>query len=313
MHDLTVITYHYVRNLSLSRYPNIKGLSTGEFREQISFLLKRYTFVSVQDCIDAVYHNDSGFPNNAVLLTFDDGYLDHFTDVFPILDEHEIQGCFFAPANPILNHRVLNENKIHYILSTTSNIESLIKEIYNILDLYRSEYNLETNEYYFRKLGLKTTFDTKEVMFIKRLLQYELENRLRTLIVEELFQKYVTKDEASFSKELYMDIDQIKCMIRNGMYFGSHGFDHCWLNRLPQEKQEEEIDLSLNFLSQIGASLENWVMSYPHGGYSIGLVETLKKKNCKLAFTIDEGLSELTQTNALTLKRIDAKTLHKFK
>ena len=312
MPRITIITYHYVRNLVLSRYPKIRGLLTIEFKEQVALLKKHYTFVNVMDCINATYNKNSYLPHNAILLTFDDGYLDHYTDVFPILEEHRIQGCFFAPANPILHLKVLNENKIHFILSTTTNIDLLIKDIYNCLNNYRSEYKLKPNEYYFKKLGVNTRFDPKEIIFIKRLLQYELEEKLRSLIVDELFQKYVTNDEATFSNELYMNIEQIKCMIRNGMYFGSHGYNHHWLNNLSPEKQELEIDLSLDFLLQIGASTENWIMSYPHGGYNDVLLDTLKRKKCKLGFTINEGLAELTQKNALTLERIDTYDLGKF-
>ena len=35
---LTVIMYHYVRDLKHSRYPDIKGLQVEEFRGQIQYL-----------------------------------------------------------------------------------------------------------------------------------------------------------------------------------------------------------------------------------------------------------------------------------
>ena len=76
----------------------------------------------------------------------------------------------------------------------------------------------------------------------------ELAEDVRKLITVNLFNKYVTNDEKSFSKELYMDLDQIKCMSRNGMYIGSHGFDHFWLDKLSAEKQESEIDELIKFL-----------------------------------------------------------------
>ena len=80
---------------------------------------------------------------------------------------------------------------------------------------------------------------------------------LRKLIVDQLFRKYVSDDEASFSRELYMSVDQIKCMSRNGMYIGSHGYNHYWLNALPAEKQEQEIDKSLQFLSSVDAPTDD--------------------------------------------------------
>ena len=75
------------------------------------------------------------------------------------------------------------------------------------MDVFRSDYNLKSNEYYFSKLGINNRFDSGEIIFIKRLLQVELDEELRSIIVDKLFKKYVSKDERSFSKELYMNVN----------------------------------------------------------------------------------------------------------
>jgi len=49
---LTVVMYHYVRDLKNSRYPEIKGLDVNLFREQIDFLGKNYHFVRIEDVIN---------------------------------------------------------------------------------------------------------------------------------------------------------------------------------------------------------------------------------------------------------------------
>ena len=173
-------------------------------------------------------------------------------------------------------------------------------------------YALESNDYYFSKLAHSSRFDVKEVIFIKKLLQVELEEELRNIIVDELFRKYVTSDEKAFSKELYMDLDQLSCMIRHGMYVGSHGYDHYFLNSLSPEKQEREIDLSLQFLGQIGSPTSNWVMCYPYGAYNDPLIAILKKKNCKLGLTTKAGIATLNQNNAFTLERLDTNDFPKI-
>ncbi len=303
--QLTVITYHYVRELLFTRYPNIKALLTTEFNEQLTYLTRRYTFVTMEDCINAL-HNNYDLPSNACLLTFDDGYIDHFTTVFPILDEKRIQGCFFPSAKAVLENEVLDVNKIHFILAVMENkMNLLINDVYSILNRIQSKYNLKSNEYYYSKLAVSNRFDSAEVIFIKRLLQVELEENIRGLITDELFKKYVTKDEKSFSKDLYMDLEQIKCMSRNGMYIGSHGFDHYWLDSLPADKQESEIDKSLEFLSLINTSIDNWVICYPYGAYNDSLIKILKKKGCALGFTSKVGITNLSKENAFTLERLD--------
>ena len=296
--------YHYVRELQYTRYPKINGLLTSQFKEQLAYIEKYYRFVTVDDCIDAIYYG-TNLPKNAVLLTFDDGYIDQYVNVFPILHDKGIQGCFFPPAKAILNNEVLDVNKIHFIIASVSNVNNLVRDVYKYLDKYRSEYSLESNKYYFSKLAKDFRFDPKEIIFIKRLLQVELGKDVRKLILDELFHKYVSNDEGVFSRELYMNIDQLRLMVRNGMYVGGHGFNHYWLNTLSPDQQENEINLTIEFLKELGAPTENWVMCYPYGSYNKSLINILKERNCKLALTTNVGIASLNKNNAYTLQRID--------
>ena len=38
MDNLTIVMYHYVRDLNNSRYPDIKGLDINLFKEQINYM-----------------------------------------------------------------------------------------------------------------------------------------------------------------------------------------------------------------------------------------------------------------------------------
>lgn len=112
-------------------------------------------------------------------------------------------------------------------------------------------------------------------------------------------------DEESFSRELYMNTDQMKCMIRHGMYIGSHGFDHHWLNSLSTERQTQEIDKSLKFLKNIGSDVDNWIMNYPYGGYNDSLINIIKQKGCKFAITTNVKTADFDIDNIYTLPRLD--------
>ena len=147
---LTVVMYHYVRDLKNSRYPGIKGLQTELFKEQIEYLKKHYNFVKIEDVINA-FNGGVTLPKHPVLLTFDDAYSDHFNTVFPILEHEKIQGCFYAPVKAVTEHTVLDVNKIHFILASTpeEKLPALINEIKLLLDKYRADYNLASfDEYY---------------------------------------------------------------------------------------------------------------------------------------------------------------------
>ena len=180
-----------------------------------------------------------------------------------------------------------------------------MKNINLLFNKYRNQYRLKSNVYYFNKLAKANKFDIKEVVYIKRLIQMELVEELRGKITDILFKTYVTKDVKSISNELYMNLDQLKIMSQGGMYVGSHGYNHYWLDKLSPEKQEYEINQSIDFLSLVGTPLENWVMCYPYGAYNHSLLKIIKEKNCGLAFTTKFDIASLSKKNAYTLERLD--------
>ena len=307
---VTIVAYHYVRELKFSRYPQIKGLDTALFKEQIAYIKKHYQVITMEQPIVSI-DNNKALPDKALLLTFDDAYIDHFTQVFPVLVENKIQGSFFPPAKAIRDHTVLEVNKIHHILASNTEAARIKAEIFKLLDENRNEYGLDSNEFYYDQLAIADRFDTADVIFIKRLLQRGLPEKLRNRITDQLFEKFIGLSEPVFSRELYMTLDQIQMMHKAGMHIGSHGFDHYWLDSLPVEEQEQEIIKSMEFLQQIGVDISNWTMCYPYGGYDQLTIELLKKYNCKLALTVDLGIAEASTKNRFVLPRLDTNDLPK--
>ncbi len=312
VNKVSIIMYHYVRDLIHSRYPEIKGLDIRLFKEQLQYMMKYYKIIKMEDLIEAV-KNKKEIPENSLLLTFDDAYRDHFEFVFPILNELGIQGSFFPPAKAIQEHQVLDVNKIHFILASVEDKKQLISDINIMLEKYRNEYSLESDEHYYKNLAVANRFDTAEVIFIKRLLQRDLPEKLRNIIVNFLFTKYVSKDESTFSRELYLNVDQLRCMIRNGMYVGSHGHDHYWINTLTQDKQQKELEFSKKFLKMIGADTTNFAFCFPYGAYNDSLLSVLKENGCSLALTTEVGIADLNKDKPLTLPRLDTNDLPKDK
>lgn len=301
--ELTVVMYHYVRDLKNSRYPEIKGLDINVFDRQLDYLQENYNIISIDELYDYV-NNDSILPNNACLLTFDDAYIDHYTYVFPRLVNRGLKGAFYAPVRAVEEHLVLDVNKIHFILAS-ADIQTIISDVKGDWHLYQDNYALYSFEYYYKKLALPDRFDAVDVIFIKRLLQVELPLELRKIIVDKLFSKYVIENEAAFSRELYMNTEQMKTMVNCGMHIGCHGFDHFWLSSLSKEAQEVEIEKSLVFLESIGAKDKYWSICYPYGDYNNDTLDVLNKYNCAFAFTTKVKIANLQSDDCLELPRID--------
>ena len=83
-------------------------------------------------------------------------------------------------------------------------------------------------------------FDTKELSFIKKLLQFILPRNVRNQTNNYLFKKYVTKDFEEFRKKLYLSEKHINEMINCGMHFGSHSTNHEWMQYLSKDDQEKK-------------------------------------------------------------------------
>lgn len=312
---LTVVMYHYIRDLQNSRFPEIKGCDVRLFKEQVLYIKKHYNPVTVEQVIDAK-ENGTQLPDHAILLTFDDAYTDHFTYAFPILEHEYIQGVFFPPVKAVTEHIVLDVNKVHFILASTplEKMPELLNELRRMVSANMEDYELDTFDAYYEKLAVANRFDPKEVIFVKRLLQVALPEELRKKIATELFEKCVGMDEAMFSRELYMSIDQIKCMIDCGMHIGSHGYDHYWLSSLSKEKQEFEIAKSIEFIKMVGGDANNWTIGYPYGDYNDDTIALLKQHGCKMGFSTDVAIADLDSEGSdiiYKIPRLDVNDLPK--
>jgi peptidoglycan/xylan/chitin deacetylase (PgdA/CDA1 family) len=306
---VTIVMYHYVRDLKRSRFPAIKGLSIERFCRQLDYIRGHYTPISAEELLAALESGGQDLPPNPILLTFDDGYSDHFANVFPLLDARGIRGCFFPPAQAVLEHKVLDVNKIQFVLATVPNAGALLDQVFSSLAEFRSEHALKTKEAYLLAVTGEHRYDTREVTVLKRLLQRELPEPVRAEIVRRLFAEHVTADETAFSCELYMTVNQIACLRRHGMHIGSHGYTHAWLNHVSPEAQAVEIDRSLEFLQKLGITQDEWTMCYPYGAFNASLLQILRGRQCRLGFTVEARIADLDVDDRLTLPRLDTNDL----
>ena len=299
---LYIVMYHYVRDLQYSRYPQIKGMDYQLFKEQIAFFERNFTVVTMEEVLRA-WSGEEDLPQNAMLLTFDDGYIDNYTCVFPVLKEHHMQGAFFIPGKITTENVLLDVNKIHFILASAK-VDVILKDLFAQLDYYRRAGELLSNEELFGKYAVANRFDQKEVVFIKRILQTEIEEEIRHKISDYLFQKYVSVPEEVFARELYMNRDQIKCMKNDGMFIGIHGYDHYRLAALSEEQMKSDIDMALEVMGEF-INQNEWVFNYPYGSYNDSVIEYAVSKGCKLGMSTQVKLACLRKEVRYRVPRLD--------
>ena len=302
MTDLTIIMYHYIRPIIGSEFPGIKGLEIEGFKRQLDFLENNYSIVSSEQVIDRIIKNKK-LPPKACWLTFDDGYKDHYQYVLPELIKRNLSGAFFPPRVAIKENKVLDVNSIHHILSCSDDINKVVADL-NDLCLQLGMTNEQIHAYY-KEYGVANRFDNADTIFIKRMLQHVLPEQIRNEITSNLFEKIVGISEAKFSSRLYMSIDEVRKLVSSGMYVGSHGSMHYWLDRISSRKQKVDISSSVEFLEEVGAPTSNWIMCYPYGAYNDTTLSLLKEMGASIGVTTDFRKANLEIDDPLTLPRLD--------
>ncbi|WP_205665677.1 polysaccharide deacetylase family protein [Anoxybacter fermentans] len=269
----------------------------------MEFFKQNFNVVTMEEVI-AAYKESYDLPENALLLTFDDGYIDHYLYVMPALKEYGMQGSFFVPGKIIEERTLLDVNKIHFILAS-SNIQVLLRDLFKKLDYYRGrEFYFPSNEELFAEYAVANRFDCKEVVFFKRILQVVLPERLRSKIASEMFEEHVGIREEIFARELYLNYDQMKYMKKKGMYFGIHGYDHYWMNMLSLDELKQDITRALICMDELVDS-NCWVINYPYGSYNDDVIDCVKSMGSILGVTTDLGIVDLNTCHPFKLPRLD--------
>lgn len=94
---LPVLIYHYIRDgVPASDQLGISlSVPTANFEQQMNYLASNgYHTVTPADLYFAL-ENKSGLPNKSVLLTFDDGYTDFYTNAYPVLKKYQLRSTLF--------------------------------------------------------------------------------------------------------------------------------------------------------------------------------------------------------------------------
>lgn len=302
LNELTIVMYHYVRPIANTEYPNIKGLELRKFYDQLDYLEENYSIIHTEELIKSI-QGSKNLPKNACWLTFDDGYKDHIKYVMPELKKRKISGAFFPPKVAIEKSQLLDVNSIHFILNNIKDIGKIVTELNDFCKLEDIDDSIIRK--YYKKYAVPNKFDDGNTIYVKRMLQNVLPEKVRKRLISKFFNKYLGVSQKDFSYELYMDINDIKNLIKNEMYVGSHGSEHKWLDKISDYDQNKDIALSLEFLEKVGASTSNWIMCYPYGAYNNATLKIIKKLGAIAGVTTNARKAIIGNDNPLTLPRFD--------
>lgn len=269
-----IVFYHYIRNNSEHK---VHYLRVEEFKAQVDFLIEHMLPLDpdkVLHCLQTGKEVRDGF-----LLTFDDGFKEHYDIVYKHLKERGLRAIFFPSALPYLRTKIPLANQLQVLVGDL-NLERLIDLIISKLSEYYPEHaikELPKSPCQIKRL------DNSKINDLKYFLNFTLSWEISQDIIDNIFTEYVG-DVKAFIRENYLSVEDIKEMVSGGMVFGGHTITHPYLTNADRKTKQREIFDSLNFIKDITDSKVN-SFCYPYGHYDNDCLEILDKSKAVVAFT----------------------------
>lgn len=89
-----VIMFHYVRPIKINNLKFLNYFSLEKFSDFLDKEIVRLKLISPEAYLDSII-NEKAIPENAFLLSFDDGLYNHYEWVYPELHKRGIGALFF--------------------------------------------------------------------------------------------------------------------------------------------------------------------------------------------------------------------------
>jgi peptidoglycan/xylan/chitin deacetylase (PgdA/CDA1 family) len=238
--NINILIYHRVNDEYDLFFP---ATPINVFRKQMEYIRSRFFTFPLEEITERMKQKD--VPDNSIVVTFDDGYLDNYENAFPVLKEFSIPATIFLATGAIDTGKILWHD---HVFSAFRETKSLFLEEFGTNRKKFSLINLQEKLYAQGEiLKFLRTLDTRERLFWIDILK-------RDLGITEQEDKY----------RIMMNWGEIKEMYRNGISFGGHTITHPILSRLSANDMKKETFLSKKIIEYHLESPIN-TFAYPNG------------------------------------------------
>jgi peptidoglycan/xylan/chitin deacetylase (PgdA/CDA1 family) len=279
-----VVNHHRIGDAAHTRFDRGVFSNTAEgLDEQIRFLRKRMPIVAGEE-LEALLTGSRPLERTYAAITFDDGYLDNYTNAFPVLRSHGVPGIFFPVIQYIGSDSVPWWDEIAYLVRNTTRPQVEVS--------------------FPSPLRLAIGAD-REAVILQLLRHYKRpENTDGPGFLQEL------RNSAGCSVpepgRRFLNWDEARTMVAAGMEFGSHTCSHTVLSQQTAEEQRWELTESRRVLeSQLGTPVHS--LAYPVGSASAFSLETEKiarNAGFSLAFAFQGGWNQPGAIRSTHIQRL---------
>ena len=131
-----IVMYHQVKNTSLGK----DVISPYEFKSDLEYLKKNdFHTITMTELIDYVYE-DKELPENPIILSFDDGYLNTYKYVFPLLKEYNMKIVLSIVGKSTDDFSRVVDNNVNYAHMTWDEVKEMKES--GLVDIQNHTYNM---------------------------------------------------------------------------------------------------------------------------------------------------------------------------
>ncbi len=203
-----ILNYHRIMNIPAD-FPfdsDLVSASTEQFGYQLDYIAKHFKVINFRMLRDSLRQNDQ-FPDNSLIITFDDGYIDNYEIAYPMLKKRGLTATMFTATGFIGKNRVFWWDKLAYIIKKTNRADISIKS--------PLELDMNLDAYPDRQTAARTV-----IKKAKTLPDEKKESLIK--ILSEKLDIEIVKDKISNM----MSWDHLREMSTNGIEIGAHSVNH---------------------------------------------------------------------------------------
>jgi peptidoglycan/xylan/chitin deacetylase (PgdA/CDA1 family) len=270
--NLSVLAYHRIVDPYKSGFYGLKGnvsATPSAFEAQLEYMAGECNVISLDDLAALTTHGKP-LPENAVLITFDDGYRDNYTTALPALAKRGLPAVLFA---------------------ATGFVDGLICPFWDwVIQAFRIT---EKERAALPLLGFRAwkTADEREAVgaeWIKASLMCpHLEFRRALGALSKTIDLPLP---AAPPPGLMMNWDELKAMMQGGFAIGAHSATHPVLLRTSPDRARREIEVSKAILEQRTNSRVT-SFAFPNGLFSSDHEGMLASADYSFGFRVEGGLA----------------------
>ena len=254
---LLLVNYHYIRPADYA-HPGIHPIEPDAFAAEAEMLAARFHMATPTEA-EAFLLGRGDLPGDSILLTFDDGMLDHGRAAREVLDPLGVKGVFFVPSQPNVQGRGIMVHKMHWLRATTAPEDFRGAFLDALNDSART---LEGDPGITAKAEEVYVYDTPAVGWVKYLINFALPYAAVDAVADTMLAARGVS-AADFCRDLYMAPDEIRGLAEHGHLIGAHGSSHMPVTRLG-DALEADVGGNIADLAGIVGARPMW-LSYPYG------------------------------------------------